>query len=172
MCYTRFMKTKSYDRALYEAKQEVARLLVRRQTIDRKVARLQAVITDLQNLSAELLRKDRERSIDRVIKTHLTMGITDLSREILKETFFPMTAGQVREKLEARKLDLSRYQNPLAVIHTVLKRLVKNGEVRIVPQERGKKAYQWISTTDKLLTELRQNSQPAVRQRDGTKEAR
>jgi len=166
------MKLTSCNRALLEAKQTVARLLVQREKIDRKVARLQAVISDLQNLAAELLRKDMERSIDRVTKAHLTMGITDLSREILKKNFFPMTAGQVREKLEARKLDLSRYSNPLAVIHTVLKRLVKSGEARVVPQERGKKAYQWISTTDKLLTELRQNSQPAVRQRDGTKEAR
>lgn len=166
------MKLTSCNRALYEAKQAVARLLVQRQKIDRKIARFQAVISDLQNLSAELLRKDMERSIDRVIKTHLTMGITDLSREILKETFFPMTAGQVREKLEARKLDLSRYQNPLAVIHTVLKRLVRNGEVRIVPQERGKKAYQWISTTDRLLTELQQSKQPSPRQREGLKEAK
>ena len=166
------MKLTNCNRALYEAKQAVACLLVQREKIDRKIARLQAVISDLQNLSAELLRKDMERSIDRVTKAHLTMGITDLSREILKENFFPMTAGQVREKLEARKLDLSRYSNPLAVIHTVLKRLVKNGEVRIVPQQRGKKAYQWISTTDKLLTELRQSTQPAVRQRDGTKEVR
>ena len=166
------MKTKSYDSALYQAKQDLAHLLVQREKIDRKVARLKAVIDQLQNLSAEMLRKNRERSIDRVIKAHLTMGITDLSRVILKETFLPMTAGQIREKLEAGKLDLSRYSNPLAVIHTVLKRLVKNGEVRIVPRERGKKAYQWISTSDKLLDELRQGSQPVVRQRDGTKESK
>jgi predicted transcriptional regulator len=166
------MRIKTYDRALYEAKQEVARLLTQRQNIDRKIARLQAVISDLQNLSGEWLRKDLERSIERVTKTHLTMGITDLSRVILKETLFPMTARQVREKLEARKLDLSSYSNPLAVIHTVLKRLVKNGEARIIPQERGKKAYQWVSTTDRLLTELQQGTQPAVRQRDGAKEAK
>jgi len=166
------MKTKSYDRALYEAKQDLAHLLVQREKIDRKIARLQAVISDLQNLSAELLRKDMERSIERVVKAHLKLGITDNARVILKETFFPMTAVDLKEKLEAKKLDLSRYSNPLAVIHTVLKRLVKNGEVRVIPQERGKKAYQWISTTDKLLTELTRSTQPAVRQHDGRKETK
>jgi fibronectin type 3 domain-containing protein len=170
--YDSAVKTKSYDRALYQAKQDLAHVLVQREKIDRKVARLQAVINDLQNLSAELLRKDMERSIERVVKGTLKLGITDNARLILKETFFPMTAVDLKKKLEAKKLDLSRYSNPLSVIHTVLKRLAKNDEVRIVLQERGKKAYQWTSITDRLLTELQQTTQPTVQQRDGQKEAK
>jgi fibronectin type 3 domain-containing protein len=162
------MRTTNYRRALYEAKQDLARCLVQRQKIDRKVARLQGVITQLQDLCAERDRKHFESSIDRVVKAHLNMGITELSRVILKEKFFPLTAGQIKQELEARKLDLSRYSNPLAVIHTVLKRLVQGGDVKIVPQERGKKAYQWVSTTDKLLSELRQSS--PVQQGNGLKE--
>ncbi len=80
------------------------------------------------------------------------MGMTELSRVILKEKFFPVTAVDLKQLMEAKKLNLSRYSNPLAVVHTVLKRLVKNGEVRVVPQGNGKKAYQWVSTTEKLLS--------------------
>jgi len=166
------MTTKNYDRALYEAKQHVARLLVQREKIDRKVARLQAVIGDLQDLRAELSRKQFERGLERVVKAHLKMGITELARVILEETFFPMTAGELKEKLEVRKLDLSKYSNPLAVIHTVLKRLVQSGEVRVIPQERGKKAYQWVSTTDKLLSELQQSSKQESQQYGSLKEAK
>jgi len=153
------MRTRDYHRTLYEAKQDLARHLVKRQKLDEKIARLHAVVSDLQNLCAELDRKHFERSIDRITKTHLKKGITESSRAILEEKFFPLTPGQLKRELEARKLDLSRYSNPLAVIHTVLKRLVQAGEVKVVSQKDGKNAYQWLSTTDKLLSELRQSGQ-------------
>lgn len=165
------MTTKQYDRALYQANQDLARLLVQREEIDRKVARLQAVIAELEGLRAEMMRKHLDWEIDQVLKAGLTMGITEALRLILKEKYFPMTAIDLKKALETRRLDLSRYSNPLAVIHTVLKRLVRSGEVKVVPQERGKKAYQWVSTTDKLLSELQQSSRTSTG-REGSKGAK
>lgn len=164
------MTTANYRRALFEADQELARCLVQRQKIDHKVARLQSVIGQLQDLCAELDQKNFQRRVERVVKTDLKIGITELARVILKEMSLPMTASDLKEKMEARKLDVSRYSNPLAVIHTVLKRLVQSGEVKVVPRKQGKKAYQWVSTTDKLLSELRQSSQPTAQPRNGMKE--
>jgi DNA-binding transcriptional regulator GbsR (MarR family) len=164
------MPITNYRRALFDANQDLARCLEQRQKIDHKVARLQAVVSQLQDLCAELDQKHFARRVERVVKADLTMGITELARVILKETSLPMTASDLKERMQARKLDLSRYSNPMAVIHTVLKRLVQSGEAKVVPQKQGKKAYQWLSTTDKLLSELRQSSQPAAQQRDGSKE--
>jgi hypothetical protein len=166
------MTTKNYHRTLFEAKQDLARCLVKRQKIDHKVARLQEVISDLENLCAELDQKGFEKRVKRVIKADLTVGITESARVILKEKFFPMTASELKKGIEARKHNLSTYSNPLAVIHTVLKRLVQSGEVRMVPQAGGKKAYQWVSPTDKLLSELRLTKQPALQKRGGLKESK
>ncbi|MGC2183200.1 MAG: hypothetical protein WA637_07975 [Terriglobales bacterium] len=146
--------------------------MVKRQKLDHKIARLQAVISDLHNLCAELDQKGFEKRVDRVIKTDQTKGITELSRVILKEKFFPMTTSELKASMEARKLNLSAYSNPMAVIHTVLKRLVQGGEVRVVSQAKGKKAYQWVSTADKLLSELRQTSTPGVQKRGGLTESK
>jgi hypothetical protein len=151
------MPKANYQRTLFEAKQDLARHLVRRQKLDQDIARLQAVVTDLQNLCAEQDRRNFRNNVDRVIKADLTVGTTESARVILRDNFFPLTAGEVREKIEARKLNLARYSNPLAVIHTVLKRLVQAGEVRIVPQAKGKKAYQWISPADRALAELQES---------------
>jgi hypothetical protein len=41
-------------------------------------------------------------------------------------------------------IDLSRYENDLAAIHTTLKRLNQSGEARFIPQSWGKPAYQWM----------------------------
>jgi fibronectin type 3 domain-containing protein len=170
--YNMNMTTKNYQRALYEAKQDMARLLVQREKLDARIARVHAVIDDLQSLCAELDHKHFEKRVDRVVKANLTMGMTEMSRVILKEKFFPMTAVEVKKDMEARKLDLSRYSNPLAVVHTVLKRLVKNGEAKVVPQSNRKKAYQWISATNKLLTELQQGSKSAFQQQGVVREAK
>jgi hypothetical protein len=161
-----------YHRTLYQAKQDLARHLVKRQKLDQKIARLHAVVTNLQNLCADMEHKSFERRVDRVIKKDLKVGITQSARVILQETFFPMTPSDLLKSIEARKYNLARYANPLAVIHTLLKRLVQGGEVRMVPQAGGKKAYQWVSTSDRALSELQSSNQPAVQKLGGMKESK
>jgi hypothetical protein len=164
------MTPRNYRSMLYEAKQDLARHLVKRQQLDQKIARLQAVVTELQNLCAEQDRKNFQKGIDRVIKADLKVGITESARVILQENFFPMTANEVKKKIEARKLNLARYSNPLAVIHTILKRLVLGGEVRVVPQAKGKKAYQWVSSADRALAELQESGRQEGRNENDRKE--
>src|SRR5713226_8973400 len=107
------MTTKNYHHTLFEAEQDLACHLVKRQKLDQKIARLQAVVSDLQNLCAELDQEDFKKRVDRVIKADLTVGITESARVILKEKFFPVTAGELKESIEARKHNLSPYSNPL-----------------------------------------------------------
>jgi len=164
------MANKNYRKALYQAKQELAHELVERQKSDQKVARLQSLITQLQDLCAEQDHKRFWNSIDRVVKADLKGGITETVRVLLKERALPLTATDLKAGIEARKYDLARFKNPLAVIHTVLNRLVKSGEVKVIPQQYGKKAYQWVSTTEKLLSELQETSQPATQRRGDVKE--
>jgi hypothetical protein len=166
------MANTNYRKALYQAKQELARYLTKRQEIDHHVSRLQALITQLQDACAQQNQKRLWNSIDRVVKADLKGGITETLRVLLKETALPMTATDLKAGIETRKYDLSRFQNPLAVIHTVLNRLVKSGEVKVIPQKYGKKAYQWVSTTEKLLSELQETNQPAMQRRGGVKESK
>jgi hypothetical protein len=166
------MKTAAYRTALYETKQDVARHLVKRQKLDHKIAQLQALVTNLQNLSAAQDRKNFEKGVDRVIKANTDVGVTDCVRVILKETFLPMTAAEIKKAIEDRKYNLTVYKNPLAVIHTILKRLVKSDEVRVIPQPGGKKVYQWISTADKLLSEIQNSNQPAIQKHGKSTESK
>ena len=166
------MTNTNYRKALYQAKQELAHELVERQKSDQRIARLRALITQLQDACAGQDQKQFWDSIERVVKADLKGGITETIRVLLKERSLPMTASELKAGIEARKYDLSRFQNPLAVIHTVLNRLVKSGEVKVIPQKYGKKAYRWVSTTEKLLSELRETSQPATRQRGAVKESK
>ena len=68
VCYHLCVTNTNYHRSLFEAEQDLARCLVKRQKLDHKIARLQAVISDLHNLCAELDQKSFEKRVDRVIK--------------------------------------------------------------------------------------------------------
>jgi len=166
------MAKRNYHRMLYDAKQNLAELLVQRQKLDQEIARAHTVVTELQNLCADQDQRNFWRGAERVIKADLKVGITDAVRVILQENFFPMTAVDLKKQIEARKLNIQRYANPLAVVHTVLKRLIQSGDVRIVTPINGLKAYQWISSTDKALSELRKTSEFSSEKSGGLKGAK
>jgi hypothetical protein len=163
------MAKRNYHRMLYDAKQKLAQLLVERQKLDKEIAEVHGVVGKLQDLCADQDQSNFWRGAERVIKADLKVGITEAVRVILEENFFPMTALDLKKQVELRKLNIHRYANPLAVIHTVLKRLIQSGDVRVVAPLNGLKAFQWVSSTDKALSELKKTSEPAGEKR-GLKE--
>jgi len=166
------MKKPNYHRMLHDAKQNLAQLLTQRQALDQEIAHAHTVVTELQNLCADQDQREFWGGAERLVKAHLKVGITEAVRVILQENFFPMTAVDLKKQIEARKLDINRYANPLAVIHTVLKRLVQAGDVKVVAPMNGLKAYQWISATDKALSELQKTSELTSEERKGLKESK
>ncbi len=62
---------------------------------------------------------------------------------VLKAAGHPLTALEVRGQLQAMGIDLTRYTNDLAVIHTILRRLNRSGEVQFMPRAWDKPGYTW-----------------------------
>ena len=105
-----------------------------------------AELEKLQAEQAELERahEEQERKIAELVKTVNFLaplvgqqtvaatppaGMTDCIRDVLKDAPEPLTAAEIREKLEALGFDMKSYSNPLATIHTVLRRLTEADEV-------------------------------------------
>ena len=154
------MNLRSYRRDLQAKKQELARLLRQRQEIDHKMAQLQPLISHLEGLCREL--GDRAAK-EAAAKIELTTGLTELARTTLEEAALPLSASDLKKRMEAKGFDFSKYTSPLAILHTVLNRLVKSGKVKVVPQKGGKKSYQWITVIDSLLSVLQVMSKVAER---------
>jgi hypothetical protein len=57
------------------------------------------------------------------------LGLTDACRMVLRNADRALTALEVRDRLISIGLDLDRYSNALASIHTVLKRMHEAGEL-------------------------------------------
>jgi hypothetical protein len=69
-------------------------------------------------------------------------GLTDACRTVLRNAGIPMSPTEVRDRLSAIGVDLSKYSNELAAIHTVLRRLNDSGELRFIAAP-GKHLYRW-----------------------------
>jgi hypothetical protein len=119
-----------YRKALDVATKELETLAAERAALDRRIGQLLQTVGNLMRLCN--------------LTPTVTVGLTDGCRWVLRSAGSPLTAVEVRAQLAAMGIDLSRYENDLAAIHTTLKRLDAAGEVRFIPQPWGKPAYQWI----------------------------
>jgi hypothetical protein len=72
-------------------------------------------------------------------------GFTDAIRQVLKSKgkFAYFTPVGVRDELKTMGFDLSKYKNPLASIHTTLKRLETRGQVAGETSDSGGVLYSW-----------------------------
>jgi hypothetical protein len=122
------MTTSDYRAALDAAIKEYEALGVRRREIDDRLAQLGQTIGTLTRLLG-------------LVPT-VPLGLTDACRMVLRNGH-PMTPVEVRDRLLAIGIDVSKYANDLAAVHTILKRLSSSGELRFIPREAGKHQYAW-----------------------------
>ena len=122
------MTTGEYRRALDAAIKEYEALGTERREIDKRLTELAQTIGTLSRLCG--------------LTPTVPWGLTDACRVILRSGL-PMTALDVRDRLQAIGFDLSKYSSELAAIHTVLKRLNESGEARLLAGGPKQGGYLW-----------------------------
>lgn len=127
------MTEENYRRALRDVIREYQRLARQRAEIDERIAQLLQTMGSLSRLCN--------------VAPTVKLGLTDACRIVLKAAGNPLTAAEVRIQLDALGFDSSRYSNPLATIHVVLKRLCRSGEIKFAPRPHDLPAYAWSRPT-------------------------
>jgi hypothetical protein len=123
------MALEDYRQALKAAIREYESLGAQRREIDDRLAQLAQTIGTLNRLCGFV--------------SNVPWGLTDACRVVLKNAGKAMTPTEVRDRLESIGVDLSKYSNSLAAVHTVLKRLNQAQEVLFVDRPSGKFACEW-----------------------------
>jgi hypothetical protein len=121
-----------YRAALAAAIKEYEALGEQRRAIDDRLAQLGQTVGTLTRLLG--------------LTPTVPLGLTDACRMVMRGGQ-PMTPVEVRDRLLAIGLDVSKYANDLAAVHTILKRLNSSGELRLVPGAPGKHRYAWNGPT-------------------------
>ena len=115
------MSKDDYRRALEAAAREYEALTAQRTELDARIAQLQHSIAALTKLCG--------------YEPTVPLGLADACRLVLRNAGDSLTALEVRDRLEAVGIDLDKYSNPLASIHTILKRMHDSGEVTAADRE-------------------------------------
>jgi hypothetical protein len=159
------MQKREYQKDLREAKGHLDGLLRQRQDIDKDIAQVQLRIHHLEALCRDLKQID---IAEKKASSESLQGLTHEISKTLEGNFLGMTARQVMENTASRGFDFSTYSNPMAAIHTVLKRLVKAQKVKIISKEKGKKEYKWYSDFEKACDILNRAAQGLLAQSKAT----
>jgi hypothetical protein len=125
------MSKDDYRRALDAAVREYEALIAQHAELDARIAQLRHSIGALTKLCG--------------YEPTVPFGLTDACRLVLRNSETPLTALEVRDRLRTIGVDLDKYTNPLASIHTVLKRMHDGGEVREGEREESSRtAYSFV----------------------------
>jgi hypothetical protein len=109
------VSTDDYKRALDAAIREYEQISLEHARLETRIGQLKQSIATLTKLCG--------------YEPTVQFGLTEACRMVLRNAERPLTALEVRDRLLAVGLDLDRYANPLAAIHTVLNRMHDSGEV-------------------------------------------
>ena len=132
------MSKDDYRRALEAAAREYETLTAQRAELDARIAQLQHSIAALTKLCG--------------YEPTVPLGLADACRLVLRNAADPLTALEVRDRLDAVGINLDKYSNPLASIHTILKRMHESGEVSAADREESSRtAYAMVLPGGKTM---------------------
>jgi hypothetical protein len=121
-----------YTADLISLEAKLAELDIQRDELRKQIEHTKYMIAHLSALAGEGFELDVS-----------ALGFTDACRVVLRDAYpARLTAIDVRDALGKRGFDLSSYTNPLASIHTILKRLADAGEANC-KEEGFRTTYQW-----------------------------
>ena len=109
------MSKDEYRRALDAAVREYERLTAEHVALESRIAQLKHSIAALTKLCG--------------YEPTVPLGLTDACRLVMRNAAAPLTALDVRDRLSSIGVDIDKYSNALASIHTVLKRMHDAGEL-------------------------------------------
>lgn len=154
----------NYAEILGQAFEEYAKLLEERQNLDLELSKKKQFIRATINMLPD--NKDQECFKFLLDGFMEELGLTDAIRKVLRsnpKNYF--TATEVRDKLREAKFDFSSYKaNPLASVHSILKRL-KPDEVEATEID-GVAAWRWAGEIVKAPSSAAFYGEVPVRMQD------
>ncbi len=135
------MDARHYRKTVTLYTHALRKLLDKRDELNRKIEHTAELIAANANFLPEGERAAQVQKLAEMVAG--PPGFTDSVRNVLRNApSQALTAKMVRDLLRGAGFDLSSYTNPLASIHTILKRLAERGEVDV--SERNEEVhYQW-----------------------------
>jgi hypothetical protein len=127
-----------------QVQKELQSLLKQRAEIVKRIGLIKQTIVGIAKVfGSDVLTSDLLETIER--KPHgRHPGFTGTCRVVLLESSAPLSTQEVCDEIARRDPGLlARHKDPAASVNTVLSRLVSYGEVHVVRNKAGRRAWRW-----------------------------
>jgi predicted transcriptional regulator len=138
---------KRYRGTIFLCRARLDRLVAKREKLNQEISRVSDLVIANANFLPEEEKADQLEQLEQLVAE--PPGFTESVRNILKaNAIHPATALQVRDLMAKAGFNLRAYSNPLASIHTILKRLAERGEVTTSMND-SQTCYRWKANADR-----------------------
>jgi predicted nuclease with TOPRIM domain len=140
---------------LAELMEEREKLDERRETLHQRIVKLRRVAYGLASLcDVENIDDEHPSLFPNEFSDNADVGLTDAIRQVLSShEEANLSPVFIRDRLADVGFDIKTHKNILASIHTVLKRLQRQGEVTPHIRE-GRTSYKWVAKKKEETSEL------------------
>lgn len=142
------MADRAYAELLERARTDLIRAKAEKLALDHRIARLERTVMALTSLVDDP-------------KVDPAMGITEAIKAALRSAYprgvYPTA---LRRALEDAGFDFSNQKNPMASIHSILKRLQKQGHIESQTSGDGRTTWSWSSDVQPTLNAIHSIAMP------------
>jgi hypothetical protein len=132
---------KRYRITILLCSQRLHKLVAKREKLNAEIERISELLTANANFLPAEQKAEQLLQLEQLVAD--PPGFTDSVRQVLRANrWAEATPIAVRDMLAKAGFNLSAYTNPLASIHTILKRLAERGEVTASMND-GQVCYRW-----------------------------
>jgi hypothetical protein len=126
------------------AEQEIRELLQQRAKVMKRIETIKQALSKLAEMFGDsILNGEVLNLLDHKAERH--SGFTQACRSVLMESTTPLSARQVRDRIqEASPPLIARHKDSLASVTTILSRLVQYSEARCVVLGPGRRVWEWV----------------------------
>jgi len=140
------------ERVLAAMHTEFHSLVRQRAAILSRIGTIKQIINGLASLVGDQVVGREQSGLVNQRPSNRQCGFTQTCRLVLRESKQPLMSQEVCQEIELRNPTLLlHHRNPLASVSTVLNRLSRYGEARVVVNESGRRAWVWTADNSAVL---------------------
>ena len=132
------------DNPLLSAQAELESLLEKKAEIERRIGAVRKSISILEPFYQQESHRGRLQSLSAMMTRPANIGITEAVERALMSSSEGLSPTQVRDLLKAHDYPVHGI-NPMATVHTVLKRLASRPDGSVVTAVSGKTVYKYVA---------------------------
>ena len=129
------------------AEREIRELLKQRAQLMKRIGTIKQTLSGLAEMFGDsILNAEVLELLNHKTKRH--SGFTQACRLVLMQSATPLSARQVRDRIQQTSHLVARHKDSLATVTTVLSRLVQYSEARCVVLGPGRRVSEWVAESD------------------------